>query len=349
MAQHFYERAFRARGHVLDVFYRNLAGGRVPERARTETHRQGLTPHKAIAAAAHRLPPQMRPDLRARNRALLVHARRFRPDVLWMVGDNTVIYPETLRAIRDATGCTLVYACGTSPIVFSRPIDRAAARLYDLVLASDYYHGVQWLELGAKRMECLPLSACDPTFHKPHPLNEAERARYRCDIAFVGTLVPDHLYSRRVAALEALRAFDLGIWSVHEVPASLRPFVRGRALGHEMEAILSASRLCFNTHGDFVWYGGNLRLFEIAGARVAQITDDLPGTRAWFPHTPEGEMLLTYRDHDDLRAQVAAILADDARREAMAARAQAHVYAHHTYAHRVAHIEALLGAIRAHA
>lgn len=336
MAQHFWEKALRKRGHTLDVFWRNNPG------ERTRRHAAGITPAKLVEAAINRVPPQLNPDLRARNLALIAHTRQFRPDLLWIVGDNTAIYPETLAAIKRETGCILVYACGTSPIVFSKPIDRAAARLYDLVIASDYYHGIQWLELGAKRMECLPLSACDPDFHHPYTLTDAERAAYACDIAFVGTLVPEHLYSRRVRALEALRDFNLGIWSVHDVPPSLRPFVRGRALGEDMLKILSASKLCFNTHGDFVFYGGNLRLFEVAGAGICQITDDLPGTRLWFPEVDGTPTILTYVDEADLRAKVSHYLASDAEREAVAQRAQAHVYAAHTYDRRAEQLERLL-------
>lgn len=336
MSQHFWEKALRKRGHTLDVFWRSVARGS------TARHSAGITPMKLANALVNRMPPQVNPDARARNAALLAKARDFRPDLLWMVGDNTVITPATLAAIKAETGCTLLYACGTSPIVFSKPIDRAAARLYDLVAAVDYYHGIQWLELGAKRMECLPLSACDPDFHHPYTLTDEERAAYACDIAFVGTLVPDHLYSRRVRALEALRDFNLGIWSVHDVPASLRPFVRGKALGEDMLKILSAAKLCFNTHGDFVFYGGNLRLFEVAGAGICQISDDLPGTRLWFPDVDGKPTIITYADEDDLRAKVGYYLAHDDERQAVAERAQAHVYAEHTYDRRAEKLEALL-------
>ena len=336
MAQHFWEKALRKRGHTLDVFWRNNPG------RETRRHRAGITPAKLIEAALNRIPPQANPETLARNRALIAHARSFRPDLLWMVGDNTVILPETLAAIKQEIGCRLLYACGTSPIVFSRPIDRAAARLYDLVAASDYYHGIQWLELGAQRMEVLPLAACDPDFHHPYILTDAERAEYACDIAFVGTLVPDNLYSRRVKALEALRDFNLGIWSIHDVPASLRSFVRGRALGEDMLRIISASKLCFNTHGDFVFYGGNLRLFEVAGAGICQISDDLPGTRLWFPEIDGQPTIITYADEDDLRAKVGYYLAHDAEREAIARRAQAHVYAEHTYDRRTEKLDKIL-------
>jgi spore maturation protein CgeB len=336
MGQHLWDKALRKRGHITDVFYRNIPtfGG-----LKSQRHSQRITPAKVLTALSHRLPPEANPDFRLRNRRLLEKAATFRPDVLWMVGDNKVIYPDTLATIKRETGCKIVYSTGISPVVFSLPIERRAARLYDLVLVNDYYHGIQWLELGAKQMECLPISACDPDFHHPYELTEAQRRDYTCDIAFVGTLVPDNLYSNRVRALEALRDFDLGIWSVHDVPASLKQNFRGYALGEDMLEVFSAAKMTINIHGDFMRYGGNMRTFEAAGVRVFQIADNLPGTHQWFT---EGETIVTYHDIDDLRQKVAYYLSHDAEREAIAARAQAHVYAHHTYDQRMARVEELI-------
>jgi len=338
MSQAFWEKALRQRGHTLAAFYRTepaLGGG---ERT-TARHTQGLTPGKLIHAGLSRIPPRLNPDLRLRNARLIDEARAFQPDVIWMVGDNTVVYPETLAQIKRETGAKIVYFCGTSPIIFCPAIDRAAARLYDLVIASDYYHGIQWRELGAPRMVNLPIVACDPDFHKPYALSDDERRQYACDIAFVGTLTPDHLYGRRVRALEALREFDLGIWSVHEVPESLRPFARGGALGEQTMRILGAAKIGVNTHGDFVFWGGNIRLFETAAAGIFQITDDLPGVRKWF--TP-GENIVPYSDEDDLRAKVAHYLAHDDERARIAAAGQAHVYSAHSYDARAAELERLV-------
>ena len=292
-----------------------------------------------LAAIEQRIPPQFHPEYRRRNQRLFEQALEFQPDLLWLVGDNTVIYPETLSHIKQALGCKLIYASGTSPIVFSRPIERQAAPLYDLVLVNDYYHGIQWLELGAARMECLPLTAADPDFHHPYDLTPQERDAYTCDVGFVGTLIPAHLYSHRVQALAALTEFDLGIWSVHDVPPELKPFVRGSALGKSMLRVLSAARTTVNTHGNFMRYGGNMRLFEAAGVGVLQLVEDLPGIHDWF--TP-GETIITYRDVDDLRAKVAYYLAHDTEREAIARRAREHVYAHHTYDQRVQRLEQIL-------
>ncbi|MBZ0293227.1 MAG: glycosyltransferase, partial [Anaerolineae bacterium] len=292
-----------------------------------------------ITALSQRIPPQMNPEYRRRNQQLIQQAAAFQPNILWMVGDNTVIYAETLAAIKQATGCRIIYATGTSPIVFSRAVERAAATLYDLVLVNDYYHGIQWLELGSPRMECLPISACDPEFHHAYELTAEERAAYSCDVAFVGTLLPDNLYSQRAQALAALTDFDLGIWSVHEVPPVLQPHVRGSALGQSMLKVLSAAKLTINPNGNFMRYGGNMRTFEAAGVGVLQLTDDLPGVHQWFS---PGENIVTYQDTDDLRVKVAYYLEHTAEREAIAGAGQAHVYTHHTYEQRVDALESLL-------
>ena len=134
---------------------------------------------------------------------------------------------------------------------------------------------------------------------------------YLCDVGFVGTVVPDNLYSERVAALESLREFDLGIWSMHEVPASLKPFHRGSALGEAMMQVLSSVKISINAHGDFMRYGGNMRLFESAALGAFQIVDDRPGVHEWFT---DGEHLVTFRDAADLQEKVRYYLAHDEER-----------------------------------
>jgi hypothetical protein len=336
MAQHWWDRALRRRGHQTAVFFRNQpAFGNV----RAHRHSERLTPGKIVTGVMNRLPPEANPDYQIRNQRLIEQARAFQPDTLWLTGDNLVIYPDTLAQIKRETNCKIIYSTGTSPIVFSKPIERRAARLYDLVLVNDYYHGIQWLELGARHMECLPLSACAPEFHHPYTLTDEQRKAYTCDIAFGGTLVPSNLYSLRTEALAALMDFDLGIWSVHGLPEALKPLRRGDALGQDMLEVLSAAKMTINTHGDFMRYGGNMRLFEAAGVGVLQIADDLPGTRQWFT---DGETIVLYRDLDDLRQKVAYYLAHDAEREAVVRRAQEHVYQHHTYDQRMARVETLL-------
>jgi spore maturation protein CgeB len=335
MAQHFWVRALRRLGHEAHAFYRSDPA--IPVLGR-------LSHDNRILRGMSQRVPHLNPDYRIRNQRLLAAARDLQPDVVYLTGDNEIIYPETLAQIKAETGAVLVYATGTSPIVFSHTNERAAARLYDLVLSNDYYHGIQWQELGSPCMVCLPPSAIDPDFHRPYDLTADERARWACDVGFVGTLVPDHLYRQRVEALTALTDFDLGIWSVHAVPAALQPYMRGRALGQTMLRVMSAVKIAVNIHGDFMRYGGNMRLFELAATGVFQIADDLPGVREWF--TP-GETIVTYTDQADLRDKVAYYLAHPEERTRIAAAARAHVYAHHTYDHRAARLTELVEGIRA--
>lgn len=339
MGQRFWERAMRARGYELDVFWRNLPGfgRRGIAKLRSSVYQERLSPRRMLAALGHRIPPYLNLDYRRRNQLLLQQAQAFKPDIIWLSGDNSLILPKTLARLKQEHDCKIVYVSGVSPIVFSHSIERQAARLYDLALVNDYYHGIQWLELGAKRMECLPYVAIDPDFHYPRPGGETF-----CDVGFVGTLLPDSLYSERVAALESLREFDLGIWSMHGIPRSLKAFHRGYALGEGMLRVLSSVKISLNAHGDFMRYGGNMRLFETAAIGTFQIVDDRPGISAWFS---PGEHLVTYSDLPDLQAKVRHYLAHDEQRQRMADRARAHVLAHHRYDQRLARVEELLAGL----
>ncbi len=340
MGQHGWERAFRAAGYELDVFFRNLPGfgSRDIARMQQAKFRAAWTPSRVVEALSQRIPPTVQPGLRRRNDLLLRQAADFQPDILWLSGDNREIFPETLARLKRAHGCKLIYVTGVSPIVFSNANERAAARLYDLVLVNDYYHGVQWQELGARHMECLPYVAVDPALHVPQPVTDVP-CETLCDVGFVGTLLPPNLYSERVGALESLRDFDLGVWSMHEVPSSLQAHYRGSAMGARMLQVLSSVKISINVHGNFMRYGGNMRLFEAAAVGAFQIVDDRPGISEWFSI---GEHLVTFRDHDDLREKVRHYLDNDAERQQMAAAARAHVRKQHTYAQRLARLEELL-------
>jgi hypothetical protein len=340
MGQHYWERAMRKNGYEVEVFWRNLSGfGNADiSSLSADVHSQTITPSKIVNAIMRRLPPKLNPDTQRRNQNLLDHARQFKPNIIWLSGDNTVILPDTLAQLKRDHNCNILYVSGVSPIVFSHSIERQAARLYDLVLVNDYYHGIQWMELGAKHMDCLPYVAIDPDFHYPKPQTDIPN-EYLCDVAFVGTLVPDNLYSERVKALEALSDFDLGIWSVHDIPASLKKFHRGYALGDEMMQILSSAKISLNVHGDFMRYGGNMRLFETAAVGTFQIVDNRPGIKTWF--TPD-EHLVIFDDLDDLRKKVGYYLENASERQQITDNARQHVLANHTYDKRLAQVETLL-------
>lgn len=333
-ALHFWEKALRKRGYELDVFYRNLSGFASQDIStiKAEKFSNRITPGKVAQAMMRRLPYDVNLDLRKRNANLLAYARKFQPTHMWLVGDNRAIHADTLATIKAETGCKLLYSTGTSPIVFSNMIEREAAPLFDLVITNDFYHGIQWRELGAKDMICLPGVAIDPDFHYPRTNN----SHLASDVAFVGTLLPSNLYSERVDALQALSDFDLGIWSVHDVPPILKPFLRGSALGESMLEVLSSAKISLNIHGNFMLYGGNMRLFETAAVGTFQIVDNRIGIPQWFEIDKH---VVTFDDLQELQDKVAYYLVHENERQEIAHSAREHVLAQHTYENRLDRLE----------
>ena len=134
MGQHGWERAFRAAGYSLDVFWRNLPGYGSRDIARLQQDRfgSGWTPGRVMQALGQRIPPRFQPGIQRRNQLLLRQAARFQPDIIWLSGDNREITPETLARLKRQHDCKLIYVTGVSPIVFSKANEQAAARLYDL-------------------------------------------------------------------------------------------------------------------------------------------------------------------------------------------------------------------------
>jgi spore maturation protein CgeB len=326
--EYFIVRSLRREGHTVEGFLRNLPVLFGVRNRKTASYAGPRLLMRVIGGVLNRA-PRLNADLIARNRRLIAQTERFRPDAVVMVGNNRAIFPETLDRLRQQA--RILFMSGDSPIVFASPFERAAAPLYDVAVVNDLYHGVQWLELGARRMEVLPISACDPDYHRPYPLTDAERAEFACDVGFIGTLTPPNLYSERVAALEAVCDLGLAVWSVHGVPSVLSAAYRGPALGERTFRIMSCSKIQINPHANSMRYGGNMRLFEAAGCGAFQIADDRPGIATWF--TPD-ETIVTYRDPRHLRDLVTYYLAHDDERRQIAEAAQVHVYAHHTYDHR---------------
>jgi len=336
-SQHFWVKALRKMGHKCFVFWRSASaftGRQAPHLQMHEHTRPG-----AVLRWVSRAFPEINPDVRLRNRRMFTLAHRIKPDVIVMIGGNHVILPKTVYDLKRRLHSTILYASGTSPSIFAHRIERSAASSYDLVLTNDRAHAQEWIDIGAARAIALPLSAVDPSFHQTRLLSADDKRRFGCHIGFVGTLVPKRLYGRRVDDLAALQPYGLALWSVHEVPQILMSAYRGPALGDDMMRAVSGSTVVVNPHGDFMKDGGNQRLFEACGAGRLQITNHSPAVQRWFN---VGEHLVTYRDQEELRALVTYFLENREARERIARAGQEHVYAHHTYDHRMQQLLDLL-------
>ena len=195
--------------------------------------------------------------------------------------------------------------------------------------------------LGAK--ECIPIyNALDPDTHCP-----ADRdPRFEGDLAFLGNRLPDREarveeFFLKAAALLPERRFVLGGAGWGDKPVS--PNVRyvnhvytrdHNAFNSTPLAVLNISRESMARYG----FSPATRVFEAAGAAACLITDAWEGIEMFLE---PGKEVLVARSGEEVAEQVRALRPARAREIGEAALRR--VLAEHTYAHRAALVESVLG------
>lgn len=246
--------------------------------------------------------------------------------------------PETLVAFWD------VDAPATLDRVQTDRDDpfRALISRYDLVLT---YGGgdpvVRAYEaLGAR--ECVPIyNALDPATHHPVPPDP----RFACDLGFLGNRLPDREarveeFFLRAASLLPESSFVLGGsgWADKPMPGNVNPI--GHVYTHEHNAFNCTPRAVLNVNREsMARYGFSppTRVFEAAGAGACLITDEWIGIELFLE---PGREVLVASDGEAVAEHLRSLTADRAR--AIGNAAYRRITSEHTYAHRVAQLEALL-------
>jgi spore maturation protein CgeB len=220
---------------------------------------------------------------------------------------------------------------------------RALVPRYDAVLT--YGGGApvveRYLALGARA--CLPVyNALDPETH--HPV--APDPRFDADLAFLGNRLPDREerveeFFLRAAELSPRRRFLLAGagWDSRAVPGNVRVLGHVSTNDHNAFnctplAVLNVLRASMAENG----WSPATRVFEAAGAGACLVTDAWEGVEDFLE--PESEILVA-RDGDEVAALVEGLTAE--RADAIGRAARERVLAEHTYAHRAAQVEAVLG------
>jgi spore maturation protein CgeB len=219
---------------------------------------------------------------------------------------------------------------------------RALIPRYDLVLT---YGGGEpvvraYEALGAR--ECVPIyNALDPSTH--HPV--APDPRFACDLGFLGNRLPDREarveeFFLRAAELLPEASFMLGGsgWADKPMPSNVDPI--GHVYTHEHNAFNCTARAVLNVNREsMARYGFSppTRVFEAAGAGACLITDEWIGIELFLE--PEREVLVA-RDGAAVADHLQSLTSQRAR--AIGDAAYRRILGEHTYAHRVAQLEALL-------
>ena len=191
--------------------------------------------------------------------------------------------------------------------------------------------------------ECVPVyNALDPSTH--HPVDPDPR--FEGDLGFLGNRLPDREarveeFFLKAAAECPDRRFLLGGngWGDKSMPANVRYLGHVYTRDHNAFnctplAVLNISRESMARYG----FSPATRVFEAAGAGACLITDAWEGIEMFLE--PEREVLVA-ADGDEVAERLRGLNAQDARR--MGRAAQRRILAEHTYAHRAAQVESILG------
>ena len=246
--------------------------------------------------------------------------------------------PETRVVFWD------VDAPATLDRLQSNPTDPFHALIprYDLVLTYGGGEPVRdaYRALGAK--DCVPIyNALDPHTHFPVPPDP----RFAATLGFLGNRLPDREarvdeFFLRAAKLVPEAKFLLGGsgWEGKALPANVS--YAGHVYTPDHNTFNSTPKMVLNVSRDsMARYGFSpaTRVFEAAGAGACLVTDDWAGIDLFFAL---GREILVAREGEDVAKFARDV--SDAQAHTIGQAALTRVLAEHTYAHRVAQLEAVL-------
>ncbi len=322
-AQGFWVKAIEALGHHVEVVRWSdsllvperwsLAWGSVKERSAAVRRIAG----KAVAELGPRHPAA------ARLRSRVAEAARG-ADVIAFSGGSPLVDSSMVEAAAGGGRRPVVALNGTSPAVFGQAGEKAAAPLWSHIFCNERLHALEWLGLGARAATALPVSGCDPDWHRPLP--DARIA----DVSFVGAATAH----RRAYIGEFLDALPPSVtmslagpgWAgfTHPRLASVEAVVLGDAL----RRALCSGLITLSVQEPSMLDGGSLRNFEATACSTALVVDRL--RTDWFT---EDEVL---RAGDPVAAAeaVARLAKDPAAAQELARLGRARCIGEHTYLHR---------------
>ncbi len=231
----------------------------------------------------------------------------------------TELDPETIAAARPAGRAVWVNWFPDPPHRLDLSLHNGAA--YDRCFLFDTSMVDRHRALG-RAAEFLPLGF-DPAFYRPLATGTAVAT----PLVFVGSPEP----ARDVALA---RVADLGL----ELWGPGRP--RGPLFGDKLVRAYAGAKVALNIHQFFgdppssnrYGTGANQRVFEVAGAGVAQLCDAKADIAKSFVEDRE---IVLFRTADELREKALTLLADDDGRQGVADRARQRAVAEHTWERRL--------------
>lgn len=259
------------------------------------------------------------------NGDFVATAKRFRPDMIFVYRGTHIDANALASARAAAPGCVLVGYNNDDPFAPKQPryLWRrflAAVPEYDLVLAYRHANLAEYRAAGTRRVELLR-SWFVPERNHPVELSESEKARFECDVVFIGHYEPD----QRLEYLEEivrqgfrLRLFGPGYdWDpiIRKSPvlSSLAPVQL--VWGEDYNRALCGAKLalCFLSKLNRDTY--TRRCFEIPATRtlmLSEYSDDLAGL---FIEGAEADF---FKNRDEMTRKIRGYISDPVGRQSVA-------------------------------
>lgn len=252
---------------------------------------------------------------------LIEAAREFQPHlVLATTGE---VPPKVIAALKGEGAATAVWY--TDPVAnLGRQYLLAAP--YDYLFFKEPHMVSLFRDKLEKNTYYLP-EACNPRWHRPVELGEAERAHFGCDLSLTG-----NMYYYRALVMEHFLDYRVKIWGPsfpRWLDSSTRAvFMRQYVVREEKAKAFRAAAININSLTPAEINGVNWRTFEVAGCGGFQIAEFRPELANLFEIDRE---IVTFNTLGELKEKVAYYLVHEEERQEIALKSQRRAHRDHTY------------------
>ena len=202
---------------------------------------------------------------------------------------------------------------------------------YDYLFFKDPYVVEYFKNTLLKNSFYLP-ECCNPEYHKPVELSNADRSIYGCDITTAGNLYPN-----REAFFSNLSKYDIKIWG-NPAPiwmdiSRIKKMIMNKYVLNEekVKAFLSAKIVLNNLNPGEIW-GINCRAFEIAACGGFQMINFRQGLKQLFEIDKE---VVAFNNFNELSEKIDYYLEHDSERNTIALAGKERTHRDHTYGKRL--------------
>jgi spore maturation protein CgeB len=262
----------------------------------------------------------------ALQRVILDCASRELPDLL-LATKGMNVEPETLATMRQADVRTAVWFPDNAANEPYASWVRTVGVLWDHFFSFDPAIYGQMPKDAHARVHVLAFGV-DPSRYENISLNDEDRARYACDVCFVGAPYPE-----RVRLLEQIQDLNVKVWGWSGWSATpLRSRYFGSLDARESAKVYRLAKICINTNVHPLAKGVNLKTFEIAAAGGFELTDHPEHLEESFV---VGKELDTFEGENEFRSKVEYWLTHEQERAMVAEAGRARTLRDHTLQQRL--------------